>query len=90
MTQKERYENEIKEIQEKIEFLKTKCKEKREFIKKENFSLRELNSNKSDYLISEIKFSGFSDSENVLIVTIDFEDGSYLRKRISNFEERFD
>lgn len=90
MTQKERYENEIKEIQEKIEELEMKCEEKKEIIKQENISLRELNLNKYDYLINRIEFLGFIDNENVILLLIEFEDGSHLRKTISNFEEKID
>lgn len=89
MTQKEIYENEIKGIQEKIEDLEKKCKEKRELIKSENISLRKLNLDKDDYLIDSISFLGLSDRENVINLIITFEDGSYLRKRISDFEEKY-
>lgn len=89
MTQKEIYENEIKGIQEKIEDLEKKCKGKRELIKSENISLRKLNLDKDDYLIDSISFLGLSDRENVINLIITFEDGSYLRKRISDFEEKY-
>lgn len=87
MTQKERYENEIEGIQEKIADLKKRCKEKREIIKNENISLRELNLNKKDYLIANISFVGYN--ENMMILNITFEDDSSLSKLISNFEEKY-
>ena len=90
MTQKERYENEIEGIQKKIADLEKRCKEKSETIKNEDISLRELNLNKKDYLIENISFLGFADCrENIIILIITFEDGTYLRKLISEFEEKY-
>lgn len=84
MTQKERLENELKE-------LKRNCKNAREKIRKENMPLLYISEHPAELYVHNIAFARVDKTKNgnQILISIEFEDGYIDYKFIENFSEKF-